>query len=318
LRLFIYLSINQSINMSGLLNRLTGHNTKDVAEAAGHTHTAKHEQVAANNPGTTTTVTQTTTQPDNSINHSATNQTHHEGHGLATGTQFYTEQPNVGQAAAATNTGLTGQANLATGNRFVAPGDSHYQSGADVNTHQTGLNAVSSTTTAVQQQQPVIHQSTVQTQPIVQQVQQPIIHQQPVQAVHQSNVALNKVVEPVGQASLNKTVSVEHVQTAVPVKREVPVLQREPITEANRGAALSGPTISEGHYETTLNQERVQASKETVPIERIHLGKQVETTMQPVTADIRKEHTEYTQTGAKIDNIGQPGITQTSTTKTIY
>jgi stress response protein YsnF len=297
--------------MSGLLNRLTGHNTKEVAEAAGTTHTAKHEQVAEHNPGTTTTVTQTTTQPDQSINQTATNQHHH--HGLGTGTQFYTEQPNVGNAAAATNTGLTGQHNAATGNRFVAPqgavAANQYQSGATPATHQTGLNAVTNTTTTTQQ--PIIRQ-----QPIVQ--QQPIIQQPVAQHNYQSNIGLNKVVEPVGQAALNKTVSVEHVQTSVPVKREVPVLQREPITEANRGSALSGPAISEGHYETTLNQEHVQATKEAVPIERIHLGKQVETTMQPVNADIRKEHTEYIQPGAtKIDTIGQPGINQTAN-KSIY
>jgi len=284
--------------MSGLLNRLTGHNTKEVAEAAGHTHTAKHEQVAANNAGTTTTVTQTTTQPDQA-NTTATNQ----HHGLGTGTQFYTNQPNVGPTAAANNTGLTGQSNAATGTRFVAPGDSSYASGATAATHHTGLNQVTSTTT--------------QQQPIIQQQQQPIVQQQPIQqhaqqqSIHQSNAGLSKVVEPVGSAALNKTVSVEHVETSVPVKREVPVLQREPINESNRGAALSGPIISEGHYETTLNQERVQASKEAVPVERIHLGKQVETTMQPVAADIRKEHTEYTSMpNTKIDSMNQSGLTK--------
>jgi len=306
--------------MSGLLNRLTGHNTKEVAEAAGHTHTAKHEQVAQNNPGTTTTVTQTTTQPDQA-NLSTTNQSYgnnttatNQHHGLGTGTQFYTNQPNAGPNAAANNTGLTGQTNAATGHRFVAPGDNQYSSGATAQTHQTGLNQVTSSTTQQQPIQPIrdqpvqqqaIHQQTVQ--------QQPIIHQQPIQqqSIQQSNAGLSKVVEPVGAAALNKTVSVEHVQTSVPVKREVPVLQREPITESNRDAALSGPTISEGHYETTLNQEKVQASKQAVPVERIHLGKQVETTMQPVAADIRKEHTEYTSMpNTKIDSIGQSGLTK--------
>jgi len=109
-----------------------------------------------------------------------------------------------------------------------------------------------------------------------------------------------------GSASLDKYVTSEHVERSVPVTKERVVIEREPITEANMGAALSGPEISEAHHEVHLTEERAIASKETVPIERIRLGKQVETHEQTVGAELRKEHVDLTTTGIndKFDNIG--------------
>jgi len=109
-----------------------------------------------------------------------------------------------------------------------------------------------------------------------------------------------------GSASLDKYVTSEHVERSVPVTKERVVIEREPITEANMGAALSGPEISEAHHEVHLTEERAIASKETVPIERIRLGKQVETNEQTVGAELRKEHVDLTTTGIndKFDNIG--------------
>jgi len=116
-------------------------------------------------------------------------------------------------------------------------------------------------------------------------------------------------------------VTTEHVQTTVPVTKERVVIEREPITDANRGAALSGPEISEAHHEVTLTEERAIAAKEVVPIERIRLGKQVETHEQVVGADLRKEHVDLTTTGIneKFDNVGYgrtTGTTGTTTTDT--
>jgi stress response protein YsnF len=105
-----------------------------------------------------------------------------------------------------------------------------------------------------------------------------------------------------GKAELNKYVTTEHVQQAVPVTRERAVIEREPITAANRDKAMAGPNISEAHYETTLKSDVVQAEKETVPIERIRLAKQTETTMQNVGADLRKEHVDFTHTKMANDN----------------
>jgi uncharacterized protein (TIGR02271 family) len=55
-----------------------------------------------------------------------------------------------------------------------------------------------------------------------------------------------------GRARLRKHVATEHQQVSVPVSHEEITLDREPITEANRGAAYDGPAISEEEHEVTL------------------------------------------------------------------
>jgi len=95
-----------------------------------------------------------------------------------------------------------------------------------------------------------------------------------------------------GTASLNKYVTTEKVSTAVPIVKERAVIEREPITDANRAAALGGPEFKEAHYEVNLTEERAVAEKEVVPIERVRLNKVVEQTQQYVEADLRKEHIE--------------------------
>jgi len=124
----------------------------------------------------------------------------------------------------------------------------------------------------------------------------------------------------VGKAELNKYVTTEHVEQAVAVQKERVVIEREPITAANIGSALNGPEISEAHYETTLTEDRVTAAKEVVPIERIRLAKQVETSTQNVGADLRKEHVDFTHTaltGAeKVEPAHTTGYQQTATTTT--
>jgi len=118
-----------------------------------------------------------------------------------------------------------------------------------------------------------------------------------------------------GSARLDKYVTTEHVQTNVPVTKERVVIEREPVTDNNRGAALKGPEISEAHHEINLTEERAMAQKEVVPIERIRLGKQVETHDQMVGADLRKEHVDLTTTGIneKFDNVGYGRTTGTAT-----
>jgi len=105
---------------------------------------------------------------------------------------------------------------------------------------------------------------------------------------------VEKTSVPSGVAALDKTVSVEHVEQAIPVQRERVIIEREPITAQNFPAAMAGPEISEAHYETVLREERVAAIKETVPVERIRLAKHLETTIESVGADLRKEHIDLT------------------------
>jgi uncharacterized protein (TIGR02271 family) len=95
-----------------------------------------------------------------------------------------------------------------------------------------------------------------------------------------------------GKARLRKYVVTENVTKTVPVSREEVRLEREPVTDANRGDALSGSDISEAEHEVTLNEERVVVSKEAVPVERVKLGTETVTDEQRVDESVRKEQIE--------------------------
>ena len=95
--------------------------------------------------------------------------------------------------------------------------------------------------------------------------------------------------EEVGRARLRKYVVTETVTTSVPVSHEEVRLEREPITEANRDAALDGPAISEEEHEVTLHAERPVVAKEAVPVELVRLGTETVTEEQQVTEQVRKE-----------------------------
>jgi uncharacterized protein (TIGR02271 family) len=98
--------------------------------------------------------------------------------------------------------------------------------------------------------------------------------------------------EAAGRARLRKYVTTENVTKTVPVQREEVRLEREPITDANRGAALDGPDISEEEHEVILHEERPVVQKETVPVERVRLDKEVVQDDVTVNEEVRKEHIE--------------------------
>lgn len=95
--------------------------------------------------------------------------------------------------------------------------------------------------------------------------------------------------EQVGRARLRKYVVTEQEQVSVPVTHEEVRLEREPITDANRDAAYSGAEITEAEHEVTLHAERPVISTETVPVERVRLGKETVTEQQTVSGEVRKE-----------------------------
>jgi uncharacterized protein (TIGR02271 family) len=74
--------------------------------------------------------------------------------------------------------------------------------------------------------------------------------------------------EEAGRARLRKYVVTERQQVEVPVQREEVRLEREPITDANVGAATDGPAITESEHEVTLHAERPVVDTEAVPVER--------------------------------------------------
>jgi uncharacterized protein (TIGR02271 family) len=98
--------------------------------------------------------------------------------------------------------------------------------------------------------------------------------------------------EEIGRARLRKYVVTENATETVPVSREEIRVEREPITDANVGAALDGPAISEEEHEVTLRAERPVVEKEAVPVERVRLDKETVTDTETVSADLRKEEIE--------------------------
>ncbi len=98
--------------------------------------------------------------------------------------------------------------------------------------------------------------------------------------------------EEAGRARLRKYVVTEQQQVSVPVSREEVRVEREPITDANRGAALDGPAISEEEHEVTLHAERPVVDTEAVPVERVRLGKETVTQTETVAGEVRKERIE--------------------------
>ncbi len=106
----------------------------------------------------------------------------------------------------------------------------------------------------------------------------------------QLNVGKQRV--EAGRARLRKYIVTEQQTTTVPVSHEEVRIEREPITDANRGDALDGPDISEEEHEVILHAEQPVVSKETVPVERVRMGTETVSEQQQVTGEVRKEQIE--------------------------
>ncbi|MHA7181310.1 YsnF/AvaK domain-containing protein [Arthrobacter sp. MDB2-24] len=96
----------------------------------------------------------------------------------------------------------------------------------------------------------------------------------------------------VGKARLRKYVVTETVTKTVPVSHEEVRIEREPITNANRGDAYDGPAISEEEHEVILHAERPVVEKEAVAVERVRLDKETVTEQETVSEQVRKERIE--------------------------
>ncbi|WP_353649850.1 PRC and DUF2382 domain-containing protein [Nakamurella sp. A5-74] len=95
-----------------------------------------------------------------------------------------------------------------------------------------------------------------------------------------------------GRARLRKYVVTEQQTTTVPVSHEEVRIEREPITDANVGNAVDGPTISEEEHEVVLHAERPVVTTEAVPVERVRLGTETVTEQEQVSGEVRKEQIE--------------------------
>jgi uncharacterized protein (TIGR02271 family) len=108
----------------------------------------------------------------------------------------------------------------------------------------------------------------------------------------EEELRVGKTTQERGRARLRKYVVTENVQQTVPVQREEVRLEREPITEANRGQAVDGPDISEEEHEVVLHEEQPVVEKNVVPKERVRLGTETVTEERQVADQVRKERIE--------------------------
>ncbi|MGX4733547.1 DUF2382 domain-containing protein [Kitasatospora griseola] len=95
-----------------------------------------------------------------------------------------------------------------------------------------------------------------------------------------------------GHARLRKYVVTEEEQQTVPIRHEEVRVEREPITEANRAAAMSDEPIAEAEYDVVLHAERPIVRTEAVPVERVRLVTEEHVEQQTVTGELRKERIE--------------------------
>jgi uncharacterized protein (TIGR02271 family) len=100
-----------------------------------------------------------------------------------------------------------------------------------------------------------------------------------------------------GRVRLRKYVVEDEVTQTVPVRREEVRVEREPVTEANRGDALEGPEISEAEHEVVLHAEEPVVEKQAVPKERVRLDTAVETDEREVSETVRKERIDVDDAG---------------------
>jgi uncharacterized protein (TIGR02271 family) len=109
----------------------------------------------------------------------------------------------------------------------------------------------------------------------------------------EERLRIDTTSEETGRARLRKHVVTEHQQVSVPVSHEEVRVEREPITDANRRAALHGHDITEVEHEVVLHAERPVVDTVAEPVERVRLGKETVTEQRTVEGDVRKERIEF-------------------------
>ncbi len=116
----------------------------------------------------------------------------------------------------------------------------------------------------------------------------------------EESLRLDKKTETIGKARLRKYIVTENVTQTVPVSHEEVRIVRESIDE-NGHADPPSAEISEEVQEVELKGERVVVSKDTVPVERVHMDTTSVTQDQEVAEELRKEQidTDGGATGAE-------------------
>lgn len=105
----------------------------------------------------------------------------------------------------------------------------------------------------------------------------------------EEELSVDKVRKPSELVRLRKEIVSEDVSVTVPVEKEVLRVEREAITDANRGDAMRGGDLTTEEAEITLSEEEVVVDKKVVPKERVRLEKDTETEQREVKESVRKE-----------------------------
>ncbi len=104
---------------------------------------------------------------------------------------------------------------------------------------------------------------------------------------HEEELAVGKREVESGRVRLRKWVETQPVQEEVELRRETARIERQPINRPVRGG-----TIGEEEIEVPLRAEEAIAEKRTVAKERVGIDKDVESTRETVTDELRKERVE--------------------------
>ena len=94
-----------------------------------------------------------------------------------------------------------------------------------------------------------------------------------------------------GEARLRKYVVHDTETVEVPVEREEVRVERTPI-DADDAQAARGGTLGDDEASVTLHEERVNVTKETVPVEKVGLDKQTVRDTETVSEDVAHEEIE--------------------------
>jgi len=108
--------------------------------------------------------------------------------------------------------------------------------------------------------------------------------------VSEERVNVGTRSQEAGSARLRKYVETDYVEKTVPVRKERAVIEREPITDANRDRSTDGPAITEAEHEVVLNEEVPVVEKTVEPVERVRLGTETVASEETVSEEVRKEH----------------------------
>ena len=115
----------------------------------------------------------------------------------------------------------------------------------------------------------------------------------------EEELRVGKTEQEAGRVRLRKYVVEDEVTQTVPVKREEVRIEREPVTDANTGAATDGPAISEEEHEVVLHEEQAVVDKQAVPKERIRLDKDTHVEEEQVSDTVRKEQVDIDDSGGR-------------------